>query len=66
MNADDRYPDPYDDLITSIYALSARSRRSLIQWLDFDGKNFFGMIYAQPTLPRSISMKAGKGGHVWA
>jgi hypothetical protein len=45
MKADNRYPDPYDDLITSICALSIRSRRSLIQWLDLDGKNFLGMIY---------------------
>ena len=54
MAADDGCPDPHDDLITPIYALGARSRRILIQELDFEGKSFFGMIYTQQTLPSSI------------
>jgi hypothetical protein len=62
MTTDDGYPDPHDDLITSICALSARSHIALIQWLVCDGTHLFGLIHAQQTLPSSISMTAGKGG----
>ena len=62
MTAHDRYPDPYDGLITSICALRARSRSTLVQGLETEEKCFFGMMYAYADSTETYKLEGGQGG----